>query len=249
MNYTTEPLKLGATGRAVTFLQYRLGIAPHGDFDVETETALKRAQALSGNQPDGVYGPLTNAALTMAHTTVLADSASLLDVDVRALKALLTVETVGRGFYQTGMPKILLERHYVYKLASDAQRDALTGDVCDPTPGGYVGGLGEWTRFDKVAAVSLDLAVQSCSWGLAQIMGIQCDRLGLTPIAWMIRNATNEDKQLDCFGRYLHSNDALREALRRCDWPEVARLYNGPDYAKNAYDKKLADAYDRIPIA
>jgi peptidoglycan hydrolase-like protein with peptidoglycan-binding domain len=37
----------------------------------------------------------------------------------------------------------------------------------------------------------------------------------------------------------------LIKALNSHDWQAFARGYNGPGYAKNAYDKKLAAAYDR----
>jgi len=39
------------------------------------------------------------------------------------------------------------------------------------------------------------------------------------------------------------SDSRLLEALQGRDWPTVARLYNGPRYAENHYDTRLADAY------
>ena len=243
MNYTSDPLKLGMSGRAVSYLQRRLNVSMSGEFDVETETVLKRAQLATGNQADGVYGPMTNAALTMVQTSTLPAVAQTVAIDVGALHALLLVETVGRGFYTNGLPKILLERHYVYKLATAHERSLLPETVCNATPGGYQGGLAEWSRFDTVAAVDVNLAIQSCSWGIAQIMGIQCQRFNMSPMAFLLEQVTNEDTQIALLGRYITANAALRQALQQHDWAEVARLYNGADYAENHYDTKLATAY------
>jgi hypothetical protein len=35
----------------------------------------------------------------------------------------------------------------------------------------------------------------------------------------------------------------LADAIRTKNWPSFARQYNGPAYAKNKYDEKLAEAY------
>lgn len=243
MIYTNDPLALGATGRAVTYLQYRLKVSPGGDFDAVTHDALVAAQRATGNTPDGIYGPMTNAALTMGHPAKVTAVAATLSVDDKALSALLRVETAGRGFYTNGLPKILLERHYVYRLATDAQRALLPSDVCNPVAGGYSGGLAEWSRFDVVAAVSQDLAIQSCSWGIAQIMGAQCALFNMSSALFMLQHVIDEDTQIAFLGRFIGANGALRTALQQYDWTDVARLYNGPAFAENQYDQKLAAAY------
>jgi hypothetical protein len=38
----------------------------------------------------------------------------------------------------------------------------------------------------------------------------------------------------------------LLTAIQNHDWAAFARGYNGPAYAKNAYDVKLAAAYERF---
>ena len=45
------------------------------------------------------------------------------------------------------------------------------------------------------------------------------------------------------FANFCGSVHGLADALRARDWPTVARLYNGPDFARNHYDSRLADAY------
>jgi hypothetical protein len=74
-------------------------------------------------------------------------------------------------------------------------------------------------------------------------MGIQCQRFNMSPAAFLLEQITNEDTQIALLGRYITANAALRQALQQHDWAEVARLYNGADYAENHYDTKLAAAY------
>jgi peptidoglycan hydrolase-like protein with peptidoglycan-binding domain len=38
----------------------------------------------------------------------------------------------------------------------------------------------------------------------------------------------------------------MHVALERRDWTAFARAYNGPTFAKNRYDEKLADAHSRF---
>ena len=53
---------------------------------------------------------------------------------------------------------------------------------------------------------------------------------------------SGESRHLDAFVRYIAADDALRRALRDRQWAAFARAYNGPDYAANLYDVKLARA-------
>lgn len=244
MTYDTKPLQLGANGRAVAFLQSRLGVASSGVFDAPTDAALRVAQAHSALTVDGVYGPLTNMKLTLRAAADIASMAAALGVESRALQAVVSVETTGAGFYANGLPKILLERHYVYAIATPTQRARLSADVCSQTPGGYVGGVAEWDRFDAVAVVDIGLAIQSCSWGLGQIMGRNWQALGyFTPQGFMKDAAVSEAAQLMQMGQFLRANPHMLTALRARDWTAFAVAYNGP--AQQRYDAKLAAAYDQ----
>src|SRR5437870_4720151 len=53
----------------------------------------------------------------------------------------------------------------------------------------------------------------------------------------------SEDGQMDTFVRFIKANPAIHLALKNKDWAKFAKLYNGPDYLKNKYDTKLAEAY------
>jgi len=53
---------------------------------------------------------------------------------------------------------------------------------------------------------------------------------------------TSEGEQLKAFCGFIMSNN-LDKHLRQHDWARFARGYNGPAYAENKYDEKLAKAY------
>ena len=239
-------LKLGSTGRAVSFLQARLGnVAASGTFDGATQDALVSAQSMLNLSADGIYGPATNAAMTARNASSIATVAAQAGIEPRAMAAIVQVETNGAGFFTDGRPVILLERHYVWARASIGQRTALGPALCNPVAGGYVGGIGEWDRFEQVAAVcGAEIAAQSCSWGLGQIMGANCALAGCANASQlMARAALTEQAQLQLMASFISSQPGMRNALVRHDWTTFARLYNGPNYAANSYDTKLAAAY------
>lgn len=246
MTATAPLLKLGSQGRNVAFLQARLGNLPmSGSFDGATQAALRAWQALHGLAADGIYGPMTNRAMTARGPMTIQNIAAAYSLAPRALTAVVQVETKGAGFYDDGLPVILLERHYVWARASAAARTTLGPALCNPTPGGYVGGYGEWARFKQVAQVcGLEIAAQSCSWGLGQVMGSNyAGTKSQSGVALMYRAAQTEAVQLDLMGAFIASQTGMRNALSQQDWATFARLYNGPNYAANAYDTKLAAAY------
>ena len=44
-------------------------------------------------------------------------------------------------------------------------------------------------------------------------------------------------------------NSKLMDKLKELDWAGFAKKYNGPSYAKNAYDQKLQNAYNNFKRA
>lgn len=53
----------------------------------------------------------------------------------------------------------------------------------------------------------------------------------------------NEGTQLKAFVSFIKNNNKMHTALQNQEWADFARLYNGPGYAKNKYDKLLQDSY------
>ncbi len=54
-----------------------------------------------------------------------------------------------------------------------------------------------------------------------------------------------ERDHLDAFVRFIGKDRRLHDSLRDQDWARFARYYNGPAYARNRYDEKMARAFAR----
>jgi hypothetical protein len=171
---------------------------------------------------------------------------SKLQVDQATLWTILHVETAGCGYFPSRRPQILFERH-VFSHLTQGRWDRVAGDISNPQPGGY-GARGD-SQYSRLArAYSLDAstqsaALQSTSWGLGQILGTNFASAGFQSIVEVASAmAASEDEQLKATTAFLLANH-LEHSLRAHDWAAYARGYNGPDFAKNAYDTKLAEAH------
>lgn len=257
-------LKSGAHGLPVQELQGLLSgagfkVVVDGWFGDATAAAVMAAQRKFGLVVDGMAGPKTMAALrgqSVRHCLSEADlqaAADKLEVPLASVKAVNAVESVGCGILPDGRPKILLERHVAYRLAKEAgmDADALAARfpaIINKARGGYAGGASEWVRFDSLRGItSHAVAVGACSWGLFQIMGYHWQALGYAnEDDFKSAMMAGEAPQLAAFVRYVQNDPALLKALRARKWTDFARLYNGPAYAENSYDAKLAAAYARF---
>ena len=92
-------------------------------------------------------------------------------------------------------------------------------------------------------------AYESASWGLGQVMGFHWKALGYDSVYdFVALMRRSEDDQLEAMARYIE-RFGLVEPLRRADWPEFARRYNGKNYKENNYDKRLQDAHHAFSSA
>ena len=90
-----------------------------------------------------------------------------------------------------------------------------------------------------------DLALQSCSWGLGQIMGFNHSMAGFKSTKEMVeRFKLDEEYHLEAMVRFIISA-GLDDELRRHDWRGFARGYNGAGYEKNQYHTKLSAAFQK----
>jgi len=172
-----------------------------------------------------------------------ARAALQLGVDVAAVKAVTEVEAPGGGFLADGRPTILFERH-IFDRETGGRYRSHVPDLSHPTPGGYGRVSEQHDRLARAAALDRTAALRSCSWGRFQIMGFNHALAGHPTLQGFV-NAMyrSEGAQLDAFVALLKNQPAIAKALRARDWAGFARLYNGPAYAKNKYDTKLAAAY------
>lgn len=259
----SELLIIGSRGLAVRNLQAALKLAGFdihidGDFGEQTERAVAAYQRRAGLVDDGVAGPKTLAALAGRDTARylkrqdLQQAADRLGVPLASVMAVNQVESRGEGFAANGRPVILFERHVMRRqlLAHGVDEftvgalSAARPGLVNIQPGGYIGGTAEHQRLAQAQQIHAVAALESASWGLFQIMGYHWQRLGYHDAQHFANTmALSEAAQLDAFVTYIETDPALHKALKGRKWAEFARRYNGPAYARNLYDVKLARAY------
>lgn len=259
----SELLIIGSRGLAVRNMQAALtlagfAVAVDGDFGEQTERAVVAFQRRAGLVDDGVAGPKTLAALHGYDTSRylkrqdLQQAADRLGVPLASVMAINQVESRGEGFASNGRPVILFERHVMHARLqtnglSEAEADALAAkhpSLVNRKSGGYIGGTAEHQRLAQAQQIHAAAALESASWGLFQIMGYHWQRLGyLDAQHFADTMALSEAAQLDAFVCFIETDAALHKALKGRKWAEFAKRYNGPNYARNVYDVKLARAY------
>jgi len=173
------------------------------------------------------------------------ESALRIGCKVAAIKAVTEVESRGSGFLKTGFPKILFEPHIFWKQLRNKGITPVVSDICYPVwktkPYGSVESQPD--RLDKAVKINREAALMSASWGLFQIMGFNYKACGCKTIQEFVnRMMDSEDEQLELFINYI-TNSKLDDELINEDWAGFARGYNGAQYAKNNYDKKLKVAF------
>ena len=163
------------------------------------------------------------------------------------IHAILDVEAAGAGFDKQGRPKMLFEPHVFWReLGPGAKRDrAATEGLAYPRwkPGAYP--KDSYPRLQKAMAIDEEAALRSASWGLGQVMGFNAQAAGYPfAKAMVVAFMDDEEAHLRAMIRFIVTNK-LDDELRRHDWAGFARGYNGPGFAKNGYDKKLAASFAR----
>lgn len=184
-------------------------------------------------------------------------AAELLDVEVAAIKAVQSVETAGRGgFVAPSRPTILFEGHIFWNqlIKNGLEPKNLVNGNEDIlyqkwTKQYYKSGIAEYDRLARAIKIHENAANSSASWGMFQIMGFNFAACGCKTLNEFLASITHsEGKQLELFVVFLQKNGWVKY-LRTQNWAEFARHYNGPSYALNDYDKKLARAYAKYHTA
>jgi hypothetical protein len=206
---------------------------------------------------DGIPGNATRTAVLRAFEdgpdTALTDgdyaaSGRILAVPAAYIKAFATVEANGAGFFN-GYPKILFEPHRFSRLTG-RRFDASNPSVSYPRWGMRPYPSTQAGRYDQLLdAIALDprAAFRACSYGKFQILGENSAACGFAGEPWLFAfaQARDEIQQLRAFENFIRSTGIVN-SLRLANWADVARRYNGPAYAKNQYDVKLAQAAHRF---
>jgi peptidoglycan hydrolase-like protein with peptidoglycan-binding domain len=143
-------------------------------------------------------------------------------------------------------PQILFERHIFHKL-TDGRFDSLNPNISNPTPGGYgAGGAHQYDRLSLAMGLDEGAALQSASWGIGQVLGENYREAGCASPQDLARQAfASEDHQLLAVANEIIA-DGAAGALAAHDWRTFARIYNGPNYAKNNYDSTIRTWYEKF---
>lgn len=185
----------------------------------------------------------------------------------RAVRALLQVETGGRGYdKETGYLLIQFEPSWFRRLLPkpiqtelEQARRAKTAGTLTPKQSALLadwditqdnkveGQVRERIAFNAATRISSRTAQLSTSWGLPQLMGFNHTAAGFTSVEGMVEAfRQSEANQLTAMLRWIRSKKVLHFGLLRHEWGVVAYNYNGPAYKNNNYDKKLEAAYNAL---
>lgn len=218
---------------------------------IKLQTLLQQTGRYTGAL-DGKYGPQTRAAIfqamrdgpeTALRTQDYIDSGGRLACNPAYIMAFASVEAQGAGF-ENNEPKILFEPH-VFSRLTKHQYDQAHPLISYPKWGTRPYPPDMVARYNQLLdAVGLDVSAgfSSASYGKFQLMGFNYAGCGFnTPWEFAFSQAFDEPTQLRAFEAFIRS-DGLLKPLQNGNWVALAKSYNGPAYANNRYDVRLAQA-------
>ena len=248
-------LKLGTSDPDVLYLQKFLGQDIDGIVGDKTQKALKDWQKKKGLIADGICGPNTwQMILDETRDSKITENswkslANKLGCDPIVLKAIKQVETGSKGaFDASDRPAILFEAHLFWRNLQGVGKNpskyypSHTGILSKSWNRSlYKGGVKEWARLREAWGISRRAAIMSASYGFPQILGQNFK----DPFSFVAGCYMSEEEQLGYFCKFLEGNGFI-PYLKSKNWAMIAKKYNGPAYAKNAYDRKLEQAYKKL---
>ena len=157
-------------------------------------------------------------------------------VSFAALRAIIEVETGGKGFDPvTGKILIQFEPAWFRRHVPNAPAGKWSTNKVERQ-------AAEWVAFNEAFAINPQGAIMSTSFGLGQIMGFHYKRLGYVSAQAMWDDAQcGIDRQLYQMCQFLKTDNRLMNAIRREDWTTFAEIYNGKGF------RELAKKYNRVP--
>jgi hypothetical protein len=172
---------------------------------------------------------------------------ALIGVGEDELHAFMDVEAGGSGFDSVGRPKMLFEPHLFYRnLGPGAKRDeAVRQGLAYAKWGAKPYPKESYTRLAKAIKIDEEVALKSASWGLTQILGQWHKEIGYPTAKAMVEAfADDEANHLEATIKLL-IDWKVDDDLKAHRWATVAKAWNGPQYAKHGYHKKLEAAYEK----
>lgn len=213
-------------------------------------------------EDDGVGGPITRSTFIMLfvnkkaraidETERLMIAKSLGDTTTKRIAAVAKVESAGSGWFDSGLPKILYERHYFYKFMKKTI-SWVSGFLSNSSSGGYTvdadkNGINDnWDKLAAAVCINPDAAIQSVSIGAFQVMGKwykDCGYQRPIDMLWAARNSEYEHYKM--LAGFIKANNLQKAFLAVSTDPNTnvrfVEAYNGPAWRKNDYANKLAKA-------
>ena len=175
------------------------------------------------------------------------------DLSPAAVKAVIKVESRGRGFDRKKNLVILFEGHIFWKELVKIGLDPSSmvegnEDIIYKKPDYKYYNRPQYPRLEKAEAIDEVAALNSASYGMFQVMGFNHKLAGFEDVLTMVNSLSESEKnQLEAFISFLR-NTACYEDLKAKDWASFARHYNGSMYARNQYDVKLEKAYNNSKL-
>lgn len=210
-------------------------------------------------------------SLTAEQQTTVRDSALVRGIPAAFALGVVDKESAGRAFYKVNgkdLPAIRYEGHYLYRLlkAHPAVQNAAVKAGFAAKSSGVVKNPGNmasrYTFLERVIAFLRpygleDLAYQSISIGIGQVMGSHFNTLGYNTAQGMFSHAVKDfEGQVDQMLEFIYVNKNLLKAAQDFNFTSFAKGYNGPNYKQNNYDtdlQKYVAQYDEdfkgVPVA
>lgn len=170
----------------------------------------------------GTALPLTSGAV--------ADVARRWKVDQAWIWGLVDTESAGGGFQPNHKPKILYEAHVFGRLTKhefDAEHPNVSASAWNRSLYG-ASGEHQYERLAEAMELNEEAALQSCSWGMFQILGLNFKACGFANVEdYVAAQCIGEDEQLKAFVAFCEKG-GLDAKLRAGDIEGFVKSYNGP---------------------
>lgn len=193
----------------------------------------------------------------MLHSDFKGEARRIDDVDIPMIAhriavgedevhALMDVEARNSGFDDQGRPAMLFEPHLFYRYLPQHKREqAVKAGLAYPEwkPGNYP--RDSYPRLKEALAIDETAALKACSWGMGQILGSNHEAAGYrSPQLMVAAFMADEQEHLEAMIRFI-IDAGIADDLKAHRWSTVARVYNGPGYAKHGYHTRLEKAYQK----
>jgi hypothetical protein len=188
----------------------------------------------------------------------LRAAASELGWQVEMVAALVKKEVSDSPFFTSGgkkRQKILFERHvfwrHLVKNGIDPveliRRDPTLRDILGSTPYTKYGKYAkQYERRNRAEGICKSSALAACSYTGFQILGENYAECGYDTVAAFVTATDDAENWLPAMVSLVKSK-GVSETLQphRLDFAAFAEKWNGPDYWRSGYDKKLGRIYQR----